>query len=223
MGAFFITGTGTDAGKTFVTCRLIAALRERGCNVSALKPVISGFDEIDSSASDSGVLLKALSEDLSDANLARISPWRFKAPLSPDMAAARENRAIDFNALTAFTRDAAARHKGTLLIEGVGGVMVPLTDKHTTLDWMADAKLPVILIAGSYLGAISHALAAIQVLRQRELNIAALVINESQNSAVPLGETAATIARHSQLTPIIVPRAAGPTHPAFAHLANIVA
>jgi dethiobiotin synthetase len=222
MSAFFVTATGTDAGKTFITCGLIAALRRRRCVVDALKPVASGFDSAQPNTSDAGALLKALGKGIGESNLARISPWRFAAPLSPDMAAAREGRAIDFAALTAFTRDAVAKHKGTLLIEGVGGVMVPLTAHHTTLDWMAEAKLPLILVAGSYLGAISHALTAVACVRQQKLEIAALVVNESAGSAVDLQETAGVIARHTQLTPIVLPRLSGTSHAAFEKLADIV-
>src|SRR5262245_55446687 len=104
MGALFITATGTDIGKTFVTAGLIRHLRESGRSVEALKPVVSGFEETNAAASDPAVLLAALGRPMSD--MESIAPWRFKTPLSPDMAAAREGRALDFAALVAFCRDA---------------------------------------------------------------------------------------------------------------------
>src|SRR5215510_15677269 len=104
MGALFITSTGTGIGKTFVTAGLIRRLRETGRAAEALKPVVSGFDEASAGASDPAVLLEALGRPMSD--IARIAPWRFRAPLSPDMAASREGRALDFAALVAFCRDA---------------------------------------------------------------------------------------------------------------------
>src|SRR5689334_6196325 len=136
MGALFITATGTDIGKTFVTAGLIAELRAAGRSVHAIKPVVSGFDPAHSAGSDPAVLLDAL--ERSTADLDAISPWRFKAPLAPDMAAGQEGRSVDFAALVAFSRDAIAAARDVLLIEGVGGIMVPLDDRHTVLDWMAE-------------------------------------------------------------------------------------
>jgi dethiobiotin synthetase len=220
MSAFFITGSGTEIGKTFVTAALIRELRRRGRPVAALKPVASGFDPAQAAASDPGVLLAALGEPLSAETLNRIAPWRFRAPLSPDMAAARENRAIDFAALIAHSRNAIAEAPSTLLIEGVGGVMVPLDERHTVLDWIAALRIPAILVGGSYLGAISHVLTALDALRSRSLAIATLVVNETPRSSVALDETAATITRFADVPVITLPRLAQASapHPAIGQL-----
>ena len=220
MSAFFITGSGTEIGKTFVTAALIRELRRRGRPVAALKPVASGFDPAQAAASDPGVLLAALGEPLSAETLNRIAPWRFRAPLSPYMAAARENRAIDFAALIAHSRNAIAEAPSTLLIEGVGGVMVPLDERHTVLDWIAALRIPAILVGGSYLGAISHALTALDALRSRSLAIATLVVNETPRSSVALDETAATITRFADVPVITLPRLAQASapHPAIGQL-----
>jgi dethiobiotin synthetase len=157
--------------------------------------------------------------------LNRIAPWRFRAPLSPDMAAARENRAIDFATLIEHSRDAVAAARGTLLIEGVGGVMVPLDERHTVLDWIAALRIPALVVGGSYLGAISHALTALDALRSRGLAVAALVVNETPQSSVALGETAATIARLAGSVPVTtLPRLAhaGEPHPAIGHLTELL-
>jgi len=195
MSAYFVTATGTDIGKTFVTAGLIRHLRAKSRAVSALKPVVSGFHLETAAASDPGQLLSALGEDITPEAVARLSPWRFGAPLSPDMAALREGREIPYDEMVAFCRRAAAETHGTLLIEGVGGVMVPLDSRHTVLDWMSDLGFPVILIAGSYLGTISHTLTALSALRQRGLVPAAMVINDTGGSPVPPVETAAAIRR----------------------------
>jgi dethiobiotin synthetase len=202
MSAFFVTATGTDIGKTFVTAGLIRHLRAMNGKVSALKPVVSGFDIATAALSDPGVLLEALGESVVPATLDRLSPWRFSAPLSPDMAAAREGRALDFNAIVETCRRAIAQEPGTLFIEGVGGVMVPLDARHTVLDWMAALNLPVLLVAGSYLGSISHTLTALDCLGRCGLAVAALVINETGDGAVPLAETVSTLARFAADTPI---------------------
>lgn len=198
MSGYFITGTGTDIGKTFVTAGLIRHLRANGKKVAALKPVVSGFD--DRARSDSGIILDALGEAITPTTLDRVSPWRFAAPLSPDMAAAREGRMIDFDALVEFCR---APRDGITLIEGVGGVMVPLDTSHTVLDWMAALGFPVILVTGTYLGSLSHTLTAVRALESAHLRIAAIAVNESAQSAVPMDETVATLRRFLPALPFV--------------------
>jgi dethiobiotin synthetase len=225
MSAVFVTGTGTDIGKTFVTTALIHEHRRRGRKVDALKPVASGFDPSRAGESDPGALLAALGEPAMPAALDRIAPWRFRAALSPDMAARRDGRAIDFAALVEHSRAAVAEAPDPLLIEGVGGIMVPLDARHTVLDWMAALQLPLIVVGGSYLGAISHALTALDVLRTRGLAVAALVVNETPASTVALDETAAVIARFTAGIPIIaLPRLARAEqpHPAIARLTDLL-
>ncbi len=175
--------------------------------------------------SDPAVLLKALGRAVSADEIARIAPWRFRAPLSPDIAAARENRAIDFDALIAFSRAAAKTSNGMLFIEGVGGIMVPLDGKRTVLDWMAALDIPLLLVVGSYLGAISHTLTALDVLAQRKLKIAAIVVSESERGTVELEDTVASIARFSNDVDVIgLPRLPGgiTEHPAFAKIAALL-
>ncbi len=199
MSAYFVTSTGTDIGKTFVTAGLIRHLRSDGRAVSALKPIVSGF--VDVAGSDTGILLGALGETATPDAVARLSPWRFAAPLSPDMAASREGRGVDFAALVEFCR--AADAGGTRFIEGVGGIMVPLDGTHTVLDWAAALRLPLVLVAGSYLGTLSHTLTALRVIAAAKLDVAALVVNESAGATVPLDETAATLARFVSGVPIV--------------------
>jgi dethiobiotin synthetase len=225
MSTVFITATGTDIGKTFVTAGLIRHLRASGREVDALKPVMTGFDPAHPEASDAGVLLAALGRPVIAAEIARMSPFRFSAPLSPDMAARREQRDIDFNALAAFSTDAAARARGTLLIEGIGGVMVPLNDRHTVLDWMVALTCPVILVTGSYLGSLSHALTSIDALGPRSIAIRTVVVNETPGLSVPLADIVATLTRFAAPVPVVaLPRlpATDTTHPAFAQIARML-
>jgi len=167
---------------------MVRTMKSQGKSVRAVKPVISGWDDDPAAvaASDTGILLAAQGLDLSPENIEACSPYRFKAPLSPDMAAAREG-----------TGD-----NGTLLIEGVGGVMVPLTEDKTVLDWMAALSLPVVLVTGSYLGTISHTLTAALALREKHISIRSIVISESEESPVPCEETAEALIRHLGPTPI---------------------
>src|SRR5688572_7966482 len=103
MTAIFVTATGTDIGKTFVTAGLIHHLRASGRTVEALKPVVTGFDASMAESSDPGVLLSALGHAASPEEIAAISPWCYRAALSPDMAAAVEARPIDFARLGEFS------------------------------------------------------------------------------------------------------------------------
>jgi dethiobiotin synthetase len=224
--AVFVTGTGTDVGKTFVSAALIRHWRAAGRAVEAIKPLVSGFDATAGAASDPGMLLAALGRPASMAEIEHISPWRFAAPMSPDLAAAREGRTVDFKALVAFCREAAAAaSRGLLLIEGVGGVMVPLDETHTVLDWMTALRFPVLLVTGSYLGTISHTLTALHVLAQRNLDIAAVVVSESPQSGAPLDDTLATITRFADSIEVVgVPRLADDkgSQAAFARIASLV-
>lgn len=222
MSALFVTGTGTDVGKTFIAAGLIRTLRRSGREVEALKPVASGYIA-GTPSGDPERLLAALGRAATADAVAAISPWRFRAPLSPDMAASREGAPIDVDRVIAFCGDRIARRRDVLLIEGVGGVMVPLHGRQTVLDWMEALSLPVVLVAGSYLGALSHTLTAITALTGRRLELAALVVNESPGSTVDLEETAATIARFVDEARIVtLPRLRRPetVHPAFDRIAR---
>jgi dethiobiotin synthetase len=222
MTAVFIAATGTDIGKTFVTCGLIRAWRAQGRQVEALKPVASGFDPHAALASDTGMLLAALGRDITDDTIAAVSPWRFAAPLSPHLAARAEGRPIDFAELVAFCRARIAQAPDVLAIEGVGGLMVPLDDAHTVLDWMVALDLPVVLVTGSYLGTFSHTLTALDVLDRRKLSLAALVVSESVGSTVSLGDTVATLRRFAPGTHVFAlpRRAEGASDKVFAEIAG---
>jgi dethiobiotin synthetase len=222
VAAYFVTSTGTDIGKTFVTAGLIRYLRESNQPVAALKPVVSGYDSSVVETSDPAVLLTALGRRVTADEIAQIAPWRFRAPLSPDLAAAREGRNIDFDKLIAFSRAAIAATTGLLFIEGVGGIMVPLDSRRTVLDWMATLQIPLLLVVGGYLGTISHTLTALDVLAQRKLTIAAIVVSERARDAVELDETVASIARFAGDVEVVgLPRLPGgiKQHPAFARIA----
>lgn len=195
MSGVFITATGTEVGKTFVAAGLVRALRRAGRRVEALKPVVSGFDPASAAGSDPGVLLDALGRAVTPATVAEIAPWRFRAPLSPDMAARLEGRMVDVDALIGFCRARLAAFDGVVVVEGVGGVMVPLHERRTVLDWITALDMPAVLVCGSYLGAISHTLCALDVLLRHGVAVAALVVSETPGSSVALPDTVATLAR----------------------------
>ena len=136
-----------------------------------------------------------------------ITPWRFRAPLSPDMAAAREGQSIDYAALLGFCR--AELRQGPTLIEGAGGAAVPLTETEMTANWIADLDLPVLLVSGTYLGSISHCITTAEFLLRRGILIHAILLNESVNAPVPAAETQAALARYLPCRVQVVKRNAG--------------
>jgi dethiobiotin synthetase len=202
MSPLFVAGAGTDIGKTYVSALACRQLRAAGRPVLALKPVASGvpaLDDVDFAGSDTARLLEAQGLPCSPANVEACSPWRFTAPLSPDMAAAGEGRFIGLDALLTWCRGriAAAPTGATVLIEGVGGVMSPMTSDALNVDAIQGLGCPAILVGGSYLGGIGHLLAAMEVLRGRGVRVKALVVSETEGSTVPFSETIACIQRYA--------------------------
>jgi dethiobiotin synthetase len=111
------------------------------------------------------------------------------------------------------------------VIEGIGGIMVPLDERHTVLDLMVELDLPLILVAGSYVGTLSHTLSALDVLDRSDLKVAAVVVNETPRSAAGLDDTAATIRRFAPGIEVFeLPRLPEGTleHPVMAWLADMM-
>ena len=163
--------------------------------VDAIKPVVSGFDPAQAAASDPGLLLDALGLPVTPRRSIASRRGGFAPPLSPDLAAAREGRSIDVDSVITFCQTAIEQRRDMLLIEGIGGVMVPLDGERTVLDVMMALQVPLILVTGSYLGTISHTLTALDALYQRELKVLAIIVSETPGSTVPLDDTVAAIAR----------------------------
>ena len=157
-----------------------------GKSVMAYKPVRTGF----APSNDTDEIIASLGLPKTQENIERVSPWRYEAPLAPSMAARLENRPLDFDALVAWSRKAANGLEDITLLEITGGIMVPLDDRHTMLDWVEETGIPALLVTGSYLGTISHTLTALAVLEQRKIPIIGLIVNKSENSPVSLESTA---------------------------------
>ena len=192
MRSFFVTSSGTDVGKSHMMATLCWQLKQSGKKVTALKPIMSGYND-EFLVSDAATILTSCGLTPTAALIETISPWRYKAPLAPNMAAAAEGRPQPQLAdVASFCRDHSALANDVLLVEGVGGVMVPMNDEHTMLDLMQNLAWPAIIVVGSYLGTISHTLTAIEVLKNRGITIHALVVNQSPNSDVRIEDTVST-------------------------------
>lgn len=159
----FITGTDTDVGKTFVTLEIARGLKAAGKSIFVFKPICTGVNG--SEPSDVETLSAAFSQDVDDT-----CPARFREPLSPPSAALRENRQVSIVDLDAAFDRNRARNPEFLLIEGAGGAMCPVDDDLTMVDLAARWQVPVLIVAGVRLGAISHTLLSCEAAQSRSLN-----------------------------------------------------
>lgn len=189
--SYFITATGTGIGKTLVTCALCYQLRETGQNVHALKPVISGYGDPEWAPWDTQEILNSLGLSETEENINNVSLYRFYPALSPDMAAHKEGEQIDFDRLVEYCQSFTSYD--TLLIEGIGGAMVPLTDTKTTLDLINALNIPSIVVVGGYLGTLSHTLTTLEALHTRNIPIASVIVSESEGGTVPLQDTISSL------------------------------
>jgi dethiobiotin synthetase len=170
--AWFITGTDTEIGKTFVACALLHALRRTGLSALAMKPIAAGFDE-NGFNDDVERLLAASSVQ---PPRALVNPYGFRAAIAPHIAAEEEGRAIELPQIV----DAFAQLQAmadAVLVEGVGGFCVPLGASCDAGDLAALLKLPLILVVGMRLGCINHALLTQQAIAARGLPLAGWVAN----------------------------------------------
>lgn len=168
----FITATDTGAGKTFITAHLIRLLLERGISASAIKPVASG---VSASGINEDVEVLMEAQQLSDPTL--INRYSFKLPASPNIAAAAEGARIEPAELTAWCHEQAEK-VDLCLIEGVGGLMVPLNENYLVSDWITGMQdCDVMLVVGARLGAINHALLTLARLKQQGISPLSIVVN----------------------------------------------
>lgn len=168
MAHFFITGTDTEIGKTYVTCALLRDLRARGLNAAGYKPLACG------DRSDPRAMRDAMGEPT--LSLERINPIYLRTPAAPYIAAEMEQRHVSLEEIVAGYEQLAATYS-PVLIEGAGGWEAPLAPGLTMAD-LADALgLPVVLVVGNKLGAVNHAIMTVQGIRERGLECRSIVLN----------------------------------------------
>ena len=184
MSALFITGTDTGVGKTFVGCALAHALRARGRRVAVMKPIETGVGDVPEDAAR----LRAAADDR--APLDAICPLRFRAPLAPAVAARLEGRTIDVGELVAAIRRRAGE-ADVLLVEGAGGLLVPVDGRTTWADVAARTGLPLLIVAANRLGTVNHCALTARVAAAAGLAVRGFVLSE------PAAETDASAATNA--------------------------
>lgn len=175
----FVVGTGTDVGKTYVSCLIVRELHDAGVRVGVYKPVASGCrrqsDELISA--DAEQLWKAAGKPKS---LDAVTPQRFSASLAPNVAARREGKEVKAELLRSGLR--AWDDSDFMLVEGIGGLMSPVSNEDLVIDLAADFQMPLLLVVANRLGCINSALLALDVLKQRALKAVGIVLNDVSKS-----------------------------------------
>ena len=170
----FVTGTDTGVGKTLVTGGIAAVLRQQGLKVGVFKPIASGCRNDGMLISDDTEFL-ALCAD-ADYSLSVITPVTYKTPAAPITCVGIEGRPIDYEEIAA-AYTYLCDHTDVVLVEGIGGAMVPIDQEHTVLDLAVEFNLPTVIVARPNLGTINHSLLTIEAVRNAGLPVAGLVIS----------------------------------------------
>lgn len=185
-GVHFVTGIGTDIGKSWMTGLLARALADEGLRVATMKFIQTGCPDGGSIDVDLHRRLARGSAPLPEDAEGLTAPCVFSYPASPHLAARLDGRAIDYAAIDDAMHTIAARYD-TLLVEGAGGLMVPLSDDgRLTVDYVAERDLPLIVVTNGRLGAINDTVLTLEAIRSRGLRVSALIYNRFFDGADPV-------------------------------------
>lgn len=188
-GCWFVTGTDTGVGKTCVTAALVRELRRAGIHAAAVKPFATGNRD------DARVLRGAMDGELT---LEEINPVFFRRPLAPMVAAWLEGKRVPLRVKL------PAKRFDLLLVEGVGGWLVPLTERVTVADWVARQGWPIIIVARAGLGTINHTLLTVESARRRGVKIMAVILNDVDKAGATAARRNAAVLRRLTRLPVFL-------------------
>ena len=178
-GVYFVSGIDTDIGKTVATGVLAKQLLQQGKSVITQKPVQTGCQNI---ADDIAVHRKIMGIPMQEADKQKLTmPEIFSYPASPHLAARLDGRALDVHKIRTATQQLAAQYE-IVLVEGAGGLMVPLTENLLTIDYIQQQAYPVILVTSGRLGSINHTLLSFVALKQYGISLHSLIFNHIHDS-----------------------------------------
>jgi dethiobiotin synthetase len=193
MSGYFITGTDTGVGKTFVTCALMQALQARGVCVAPMKPVAAGTIDVDGVPINEDVAL-FMRLSANRFPLRAVNPCSLQEAIAPHIAARHENVQIDLAQIQRAYRTLATQ-ADVVLVEGAGGFLVPISDGESMALIPAALQLPVIVVVGMRLGCINHALLTVEAIRSRGLALAGWIANTTDARMNAYVENLATLQR----------------------------
>jgi dethiobiotin synthetase len=182
VSALFVTGTDTGVGKTFVACAMAHAWRRQGRRVGVLKPVETGVEH----EPEDALRLRAAAADA--APLDDVCPYRLRAPLAPAVAARLEGRTIDLEHIVALV-ERRAREVDVLLVEGAGGLLVPVSGTTTFLDLAVRLRFPLVLVAANRLGTINHCALTARAAEAARLDVRGFVLSHPTSATDPSAAT----------------------------------
>ncbi len=175
----FITGIDTGVGKTVIAGALAAAIKAQGFNVGVMKPLSTGTRNIDrKSISGDGRYLKEIVESKDKADT--INPIRLEPPLPPTIAARKTGITIKTDKIWSAFQELQSKHD-FLVVEGIGGLMVPIDENILVADMASKMDLPIVIVCKHYLGAINHTLLTVECAKSRKLRIKGIIINMLNN------------------------------------------
>ncbi|MHC4322253.1 MAG: dethiobiotin synthase [Planctomycetota bacterium] len=175
----FVTGSDTGVGKTVIAGAIAAAMKAHGLDVGVMKPVASGAKEIDGKLiSEDAMYLKKIIDSTDDDDL--VNPIRLKPPIAPTIAALKTGVPIDVDKILKTYEELTNKHD-FVVVEGIGGLMVPIDDTLFVADLVCKMDLALVIVSSDYLGAINHTLLTLEYAKSRNIRIKGIVINMLKN------------------------------------------
>lgn len=175
---FFITGTDTGVGKTIITAALIKVISRLGFTTSGMKPLESGcLQQGDLLVPPDGMFIKTIAH--MEENIGHVTPCRFKSPLAPLPASEIEGITVDFEKIRKAFAGLSKKYD-VVIVEGIGGLLVPITRDYSVMDMAKDFNLPLIVVSRPSLGTINHTMLTVNYALKEGLRVAGIIINYNQ-------------------------------------------
>ena len=189
---FFVTGTDTEVGKTLVSGALILKLREEGVNAIGFKPVVAGtYQDASGKTFNEDLETLRIASNLDPSELS-VCPYVLDQPAAPHIVAARQGLKLKMGVMTQAFRN--VQHQADcVVVEGAGGLLIPLNEVEDLGDFAKDIDLPIILVVGMKLGCINHALLTYEAINARNLTIAGWIGNTLSSEMSLLNENLQTL------------------------------
>jgi len=183
MTSLFVTGTDTDVGKTCVTAGIVSYLSKMNVNVGVMKPFASGYKATVDSVSEDVEILMKYSQAHDSIDL--VNPYYFEIPTSPYDASKQLNLEIDISRIIESYKQLASIHD-VVIVEGIGGIMTPISKNYFVSDLISDLQLSSFIVTGSKIGTVNHFMLTYEHVRQKNLNLKGILVNQNASDGYEL-------------------------------------